>query len=194
MDPVTAATAALGAIQAGLSISKDLTEMNDEQRVNAGTHTLAMLLLETEINLALLDTVPATKKKEIAVDEARYFVYADQLELDVLGTFLSQYDLFETNFNAKGLSGFLKPKWKKKVDKLSEQEALGVARYLYVRGTALKKLKDTNPEIRKGINPRQRLINLRHYFFVLSQILRELKPLEALTRSKNPDTTGEILA
>ena len=67
MDPVTAATAALGAIQAGLSISKDLTEMNDEQRVNAGTHTLAMLLLETEINLALLDTVPATKKKEANV-------------------------------------------------------------------------------------------------------------------------------
>lgn len=194
MDPITVTTAALGAIQAGLSLTKDLAEMNEEQQVKAGTHTLAMLLLETEINLALLETVPKSKKKGVALEDARYFAYADQLELDVLGTFLSQYELFETHFNAKGIGGFLQPSWKKELADLSEQEVLGVARYLYVRGMALKKMKVTESEIRKGINVRVRLTNLRQYFFVLSQILRELKPLKALTQPKKAKSTGEILA
>ena len=194
MDPAITTGAVLGAIQAGLSVAKDLTELSDEQQVSVGTHTLAMLLLETEINLAVLEPVPLSKKPGVTAGDTRYFAFADQLELEVLGTFLSQYELFEKHFNAKGLKGFLTPKWKKELAELGEQEVLGVARYLYVRGKALKKLKGTEAEIRKGLNVRLRLTNLRHYFLVLRRLLRDLKPLDALTRSKNPDTTGQFLA
>lgn len=191
MDPInvlTGARALLEVANTAVDFTRKYRSLTDEQKIDVGAFALAQLLLDTEINLAILEKIPEDKKDSIPLEHTGYQTFAELLRLESLEVFLVQWAYFNHYFDGNSSKdiwgrGFEEVARDFEDEDLStaKNTALALARYIFVRGTALKGLLGTDPVVREGLNPRVRLRNLRAALVALRTILKTMEPVKQLT-------------
>ncbi len=177
MDPALVATA-LSATNSAFKLLAEVRKLTGGEKGRLPEELTRLLLLETEYNLALLDVV--RKAKGVPKDDHRFFAYAEALRLDAISAFLIEWrevnERFEFSFpfdRAKEWASIASGE--EKADMSASM--LGVARYIQVRGSALKALSTIDLEVRRGLNLPLRLRNLHKALLLLRRALLEYPAL-----------------
>ena len=200
MDPFTVLTGTsslLSIANAAVDFTRKYRSLTDEQKIDVGSFALAQLLLDTEINLVILEPIPEEKKEEVPMEHSAYQGFVAPLRLESLQVFLVQWDYFSRHFDSDSPRSSWGGGFEAVVAELEAKDlettkntALALARYIFVRGTALKSLLPTDPTVRAGINPRVRLRNLRDASLALRAILRTMEPVKQLTAMREYPVSG----
>lgn len=181
MDLISTATVTAGVTERGITLLKQLKELYGGSEP-VPVEVLRLVLLDTEFNLALLEVVKS--KKGVPSDDPSFFEYAKQLRLDSLSALLMEWRNIDRQFGRhfgtlRGTRG-----WEKISDQISEHDLLGVARFVVVRGQALRALEHIAPSVRRKLFLRVRLRNIRDALRVLQEVLRSKTLLEHLTHAR----------
>lgn len=179
-----AAGSVVGLTERAIKLVRELKELAGGDGA-VSDEVLRLALLETEYNLALLDVVKP--QKGVPSDDGRLFAFADRMRLDAISALLLEWRPVEAPRRdwRDGLG--LRAAWERIADAFDaddDKHLLAVARFIVVRGQALRALGEIDPAVRKKLHVRTRLENLRDANRVLREALRSRDVLEFLTHSR----------